>query len=321
MGHLKRVLTSAAGLLVAGVLVVPVQAAQLGNEARSVVPHDVQQLIVVDYRAMQNSPSAMQLRARILPPELKRLEAALKSSGLNENQDVEQLAFASFRTAANANDTRIVGIAQGQFQTTQILANFKKQKITGTKIRTMTIYPMGASGMSVTFLNPTTMIFGDKEGMKAMLDTRDGLTPSMLSNNTMMDLMPAVEGSAVWSILDQKGTQYMMRSLLGDATQLADYESVKKRLLSSRYAMDFDHGVKFNLDVFTPDTFSAATMSSLLNAAALYRKSTTTVPTEKQALEATDVKSNAGTLEVRFKTSDAEFASLLKSDLFQAVVR
>jgi hypothetical protein len=85
--------------------------------------------------------------------------------------------------------------------------------------------------------------------------------------------------------------------------------------------MDFDHGVKFNLDVFTPDTFSAATMSSLLNAAALYRKTTTAEPSEKQALASTDVTSNNGTLEVRFKASDSDFASLLKSELFQSVVK
>lgn len=320
MGRVKAVLAGMSSLVVAAALVVPMQAAQLGTEARSVVPHDLQQLIVVDYRAMQNSPSAMQLRARILPPELKRLEDALKASGMNDNQDVEQLAFASFRTG-DKDATKIIGIAQGQFQTNQILANFKKQKIAGKKIRTTFIYPMGASGMLVTFLNPTTMIFGDEDGMKAMLDARDGLTANMLTNSTMMDLMPGVEGSAVWSILDQKGTQFMMHSLLGDATQVTDYETVKKRLLSSRYAMDFDHGVKFNLDVFTPDTFTAATMSSLLNAASLYRKTTTSEASEKTALSATDVTSNSGTLEVRFKASDSEFASLLKSDLFQAVVK
>lgn len=320
MGHVKLGLSGFGGLILAAALTMPLHAAQLGTEARSVVPHDLQQLIVVDYRAMQNSPSAMQLRARILPPELKRLEDALKTSGLNENQDVEQLAFASFR-AGKSDNTKIIGIAQGQFQTTQILANFKKQKITGKKIRTTLIYPMGASGMLVTFLNPTTMIFGDEDGMKAMLDARDGLAPNMQTNSTMLDLIPAVEGSAVWSILDQKGTQYMMHSLLGDATQIADYETVKKRLLSSRYGMDFEHGVKFNLDVFTPDAFSAATMSSLLNAAALYRKTTTAEASEKAALGSTDVTSNNGTLEVRFKSSDSDFASLLKSDLFQAVVK
>ena len=55
----------------------------------------------------------------------------------------------------------------------------------------------------------------------------------------------------------------MMRSVLGDASQLTDYDTVKKRLLSSRYSMNFDNGVKFTLDVITPDTISAATSSRM----------------------------------------------------------
>ncbi len=72
-------------------------AAQLSSDAKSATPKEVQQLIVVDYRAMQNSPAAMDLKDRVLPPELKRLETALKSSGLKVDQDADVLAFASFR--------------------------------------------------------------------------------------------------------------------------------------------------------------------------------------------------------------------------------
>ena len=83
--------------------------------------------------------------------------------------------------------------------------------------------------------------------------------------------------------------------------------------------MNFQNGVKFNLDVMTPDTFTAATMSSLLNAAALYKKMSGT-DIEKQAIESTTIDSDAGKLSVRFSASDGEFASLLQSPLFQSVV-
>ena len=83
--------------------------------------------------------------------------------------------------------------------------------------------------------------------------------------------------------------------------------------------MSFDNGVKFNLAVVTPDTFTAATMSSMMNAAAMYEKvSGSTV--EKQAMDNTDITSNAGTLTVNFNASDSQFATLLKSSLFQSVV-
>ncbi len=304
---------------IACALALPAPAAQLSADARSAIPKDLQQLITVDYRAMQNSTAAMDLKNRVLPPDIKQLEDALKTSGLNENQDVDALAFASFRTS-DVQGTRIVGIAQGQFNLAAIKANWLKKKIKYTKVRTNRVYPMGASGMAVTFLNPTTMIFGSSEAVKAALDVRDGLGPSMLDNSAMMDSMEAVDSQAVWSVLDQEGTQYMMHSVLGQASQVTDYDTVKKRLLGSRYTMDFSNGVKFNLAVLTPDAFTAGTMASLLNAAALYKKMSGT-PTEKQAIDNTTVTSNAGNLEVSFSASDSQFTSLLQSPLFQAVVQ
>ncbi len=304
---------------IACALTLPAIAAQLSGDARSAIPKDIQQLIAVDYRAMQNSTAAMDLKNRVLPPELKQLEEALKTSGLNENHDVDSLAFASFRTG-DVQGTRIVGIAQGQFNLDAIKANWLKKKVKYTKVRTNRVYPMGASGMAVTFVNPTTMIFGSSEAVKAALDARDGLNPSLLNNSAMMESMQAVDAEAVWSVLDQEGTQYMMHSVLGQASQVTDYDTVKKRLLSSRYTMDFSNGVKFNLAVLTPDAFTASTMASLLNAAALYKKVSGT-PTEKQAIENTTVTSNADNLEVNFSASDSQFASLLQSPLFQAVVK
>ncbi len=295
------------------------KAAQLDSDARTAIPHDVQQIIVVDYRAMQNSPAAMNLKTRILPPELKQLEQALKSSGFNENHDVEELAFAAYRTGEGDN-IKIVGIAQGQFSLPDILANFKKNKVKATLYRTNKMYPMGSSGMQVVFLNPTTMVFGSTESLKPALDARDGLAPNMLTNQEMLGQMSGVDTEPLWSILDQKGTQFMMRGLLGEASQLTDYDQIKKRLLSSRYTMNFDNGVKFSLDVATPDTFTAATLSSLLNAAAMYKKVSGSAA-EKTAVDATTIDSSAGQLQVRFASSDSQFSALLQSPLFQSVVK
>ena len=295
-------------------------AAQLDTDARTAIPSDVQQIIVVDYRAMQNSSAAMDLKARILPPELKQLEQALKVSGFNENHDVEELAFAAFRTNDGENGVRTVGIAQGQFSVPDIMASFKKKGIKPKMIRANQLYPMGASGMTVVFLNPTTMIFGSNDALKSALDARDGLAPNFLTNQAMVDEMGRIDSEPVWSILDQKGTQYMMHSLLGQAAQVADYEQVKKRLIGSHYTMDFQNGVKFSLQVSTPDTFTAATLSSLLNAAALYEKMSGTA-IEKQAIDSTTIDSSAGDLEVNYSSSDSQFSALLQSPLFQTVVR
>jgi hypothetical protein len=111
----------------------------------------------------------------------------------------------------------------------------------------------------------------------------------------------------------------MMKQVLGEAGSVTDYETVQKRLLASWYSMDFQHGVKFDLTLSTGDSFTAATLSSLLNAALMVRKMSGT-DAEKQALSATAIQSDAGRLSVHFATTDGEFNSLLQSPLFQSLV-
>lgn len=83
--------------------------AQLSGDARSAVPHEVQQLVVIDYREMENSATAMNLRERVMPPELKQFDEALTKSGLNDNHDVDQLAFAMFRAPITGTKSRKPG--------------------------------------------------------------------------------------------------------------------------------------------------------------------------------------------------------------------
>jgi hypothetical protein len=295
------------------------QAAQLSTDARSAIPHDVQQLVVIDYRAMQNSTAAMKLRDEVMPPELKQFETALNKSGLNDNHDVDTLAFALFRTSSSSDNLDTVGIAQGQFSVEDVVASFRKQKYKPTVVRTNDIYPLGKSGMVLCFVDPSTMIFGGNDAVKRALDARDGLAPSILTNNTIMSAMQTVDSSDLWSVLDDKGTQTMMRQVLGQAGSVTDFDSVKKRLQASWYTMDFEHGVHFNLTIATGDTFTAATMSSLLTAAIMLRKMSSTAA-EKAALGDTTVQSNSGQLSVNFAASDTEFASLLESPMFKSMV-
>jgi len=306
--------------LLAVLAVVPstAKAAQLSGDARASIPRDVQQIIVVDYRAMQNSPAAMQLKDRVLPPELKRLETALKTSGLKVDQDADTLAFAAFR-APGSDGTRILGVAQGQFNYQAILAHFTKDKTKPVMVRNNSVYPMGVAGMSVAFLNQTTMVFGDRDAVKAALDARDGLAPNFLQNGDMMNDMNVVDTRPVWSLLDQKGTQTMMKSVLGEAAQLADYDTVKNRMKSARYTMDFSNGVKFNMSVVMSDTMTAATAATLMKGVAILKR-TSGSPIEKSAMDDTTIDSNSGTLTVDYSSSDSQFAGLLSSPLFQQVV-
>jgi hypothetical protein len=291
-------------------------AAALGTATQSVIPADVQQIISVDYRSLQNSPTAQALKAQVLPQNLKEFETSLRGIGLNPEKEVEQLIFVSYR--AN-KQVKTVGIAQGQFSPRVVLKNLRVRKIKPVAYQDSYLYPMG-NGMEMAFLDNSTLLFGDMSAVKGALDARNGAAPALDTNSQMTDMLGGVESGPVWSVLDSGGTQNMMRSALGQASQLADYSAVKQRLLGSRYVMDFSNGVNFDMDVLTSDSMMAATMANLVKAGMMYRKMSST-PTEKLAIDSTTVDNDGSTMKVHFRTDDTRFQSLLHSELFAAVSR
>lgn len=286
----------------------------IASSARSMMPAEIQQLIGVDYRAIKDSPTAMALKQQVLPDNIKQAEVDLKAIGISSDNDLDQLNVVSFRTDKKGIQT--VYVAAGSFSAKAVIKKMKIKKIASTKYGSAAIYPMG--DMVMTFLDENTLAFGTPDSLHSALDTQDGKRPAIDSNSVMTDQMAAVDGAPVWSILDQKGTQAMMFSALGDASKVADYDTLKKRILASSYTMNFSSGVNFDLTVVTADSMTAATLSSIVKAGMLYKKMSAS-PAEKTAIDATTVDSDSSNLLLHFKSDDQKFQALMHSPLFAAV--
>ncbi len=278
-------------LVCLGAMAVSSFAAPLSSSVRPAIPAEVQQIICVDYRALKNSDVAQALKAQVLPDNLKEFETALKSTGIDTNRDVDTLTFIAYRLPKQG--LRMVGAAQGAFALKDILRKLKLQKVKPVKYRDSDIYPM-ANGMQMTFLDDTTLLFGDGSAVRGSLDARDGYTQTLDSNPDIANLIE------------------------GEASRLADFETIKKRILGSRYTMGFQNGVSFDMDVVTSDSVSAATLSSLVKAGVLYKKMTAS-PAEKTALEGVSIDSNGSKAQVHFKADDRQFQSLMRTNLFAAL--
>jgi hypothetical protein len=303
--------------LLSGALCVPAAAAPLSNNARTVIPQDVRQIISVDYRELRDSPVARALKDQVIPDNVKQFEAALRSVGVDPDRDAEQITFVSYRGPKNV--VYGIGIAQGPFQQKDFLAKAKAKKIKPEKYLLSDIYPMG-SGFQMVFLDPITILFGENAAIKGAIDVRDNGAASLAANNTIDDLITDIDSEPVWSVLDQNGTQNMVRSALGQAGALTNFEAVKKRLLASDYTMSFTDGVTFDVTVQTSDNLTAASLSGLMKAGLLYKKMSGS-SSEKLALDNTTVNSSDNQVQMHFATDDQRFQALMKSDLFAAVSR
>lgn len=316
---MKRFPILATILAVAMCASLPASAASLGTAASTVIPAETQQIINVDYRKLKDSPSALALKQRVLPDPLKQFEGALRGVGINPDSDVESLTFASFRPG-RGQGLRVIGVAQGQFSKAKVLRKLKAKKVKPAKFRRAFLYPM-VNGLDMTFLDDNTLLFGDRVAIERALATRDGEAQGLSANAEVTSLVASVDQATVWSVLDTTGTQHMLRSALGEASKLGDYEMLKKRLYGSYYTIEFPSGVDFDLSVLTADAMTATTLSSVIKAGMMYRKLSAQSGAEKTALESTSVESNSDKLRLRFRADDKRFQSLLNSDLFAAVSR
>src|ERR1700678_3556924 len=144
----------------------------LSSSARTSIPGDLQQLISVDYRALKDSPTAMQLKQQVLPDNLKQFESALKGIGIDPSKDVDTLAFASFRTPKQG--IKGVGVAYLEFAKEAALKKLQTQGIKPTKYSSSLIYPMDG-GIVWSFLDVDEVLFAILLALKIARDTRDGL--------------------------------------------------------------------------------------------------------------------------------------------------
>ncbi len=296
---------------------VPAAAAPLSSNARTVIPQAVQQIISVDYRELRDSPMARALKDQVIPDNIKQFESMLRSAGIDPDRDAEQITFVSYHGPKNV--TYGIGIAQGPFRHKEFLAKAKARKIKPEKYLLSDIYSVG-SGFQIVFLDPITILFGENAAIKAAIDVRDNGAASLDSNDTLSELISSIDSEPVWSVLDQKGTQSMVRSALGQAGALTNFDAVKKRLLASDYIMNFTKGVTFDVNVKTSDNITAASLAGLMKAGVLY-KTMSGSSSEKMALENTTVGSSDDMVQMHFATDDQRFQALMKSDLFAAVSR
>jgi hypothetical protein len=295
-------------------LAAPAFAASLTAQASTTIPAETQQIIAINYRQVNGSPGGLALKERLMPQNLKDLEAALRGVGIDPNQNVELLTFASYR---DGSVLRVIGIAQGSFSRAAVLKQLKAKKMQRQSFEGNSVYPM-ANGMAMSFIDESSLLFGDAAAIKPALQVRGGARQSVSGNARINELIGDVSDAPIWSVLDEQGTQVMMRSALGQAAQLAEYDSLKKRLLGSMYTMDFGNNVDFDLNVLTSDSMTASTLSTVIKAGMLFKKTSAT-PNEKLALESTTVDSSGDKLRIHFQTDEKRFEALLSSELFAAV--
>lgn len=302
-------------LALALLAVAPLQAAQLGAAAQSVLPAGSRQVISLDYRRLAQDPTAMRLAVQVLPPEMRHMTAIFTAAGLNPAQDVDRLTFATFDYPRGVE---LAGVAEGNLQNFKLDPFFKKtaKHPTPPEFHGTPIYH--SADLYFFRPDPNAVVFGDRAAVERLIDVQQGVVPRLDSNNAMLDLIAGTQSTAIWSVLDAAGTRSMVQSLAG-SSGAPGVDTVAQRLRGSRYTVNVDGGVQLNLEMLADDAVSAAAVSTGLRAAVLYRQVQEKNPVLKGLLNNIQVDAAGDHAFLQVNSDEAVVSQLLATDLFTSI--
>ncbi len=324
---LKKYFLLALALLIVGP---GLRAGTLGVNVVAMFPRDTAEFAYADLKEARKFPWYAQFRAQALPVRFSDLEHFLASVGVDDNLQIDELAWSlgSGDSDAGPNDKsvpdsdKVLGIALGNFDADHAKSFMKAHKIRGFDYRGFTVYPCAScDDLSVVFIDSSTVAFGHPQLLEKLLDVRSGTDDSLIQNEKVFPLISKVNGRGIfWGVLNQGGTRQAIRQIVPEATEFPQAGKLLGRLngmvISIEGTSDLD--ARFQLISSSPD--DAATIAQLLQAGVLLKQfeARNSDPGLSALLSSVRVVPNGEGLEVSFAVSSDQVVSLIKRNTFSA---
>ncbi len=290
-------------------------AAEISSEARIVVPAQVQQILSVSYSRLHD-PALQPLLAQVLPPEFQNVSTIFKQGGIQPQTDVRRLEFIIF---SGAKGPGLLLVAEGNFENFQPDRFFHKTKRRPQPPQYHGIRYDSANGLDFFLPDNGTLVLGSYANIRRAIDAEQGVIPNLDSNSSMSDLISGTQDTDVWSVLNAAGTRNVLTSLVGAGGKMGNVLS--RQFNGCRYTLDFTSGVQLNLELIAGDDLTAASLSTGLRAALLYREAQEPNPVVKQLLNAVEVDSAGSHVFLQVSSTENQLAQLTSSPLFKSIIR
>jgi len=144
-------------------------------------------------------PNYASLRQRYVGPRLRKLVDALGQLGIRE-EDISSLVLGWQPGTA---EMALYGFATGRFNAQAITESAAQRNMTPSPIAGKQAYCLeaGLAGTCVVVLQDSLGAFGPLTALTAMLEARDGLAPSLGSDNHVVSLVAgANQGAPIWGV-------------------------------------------------------------------------------------------------------------------------
>ncbi len=305
-------------VLLAAALLLPsprLSAANLGSEARIVLPSGIQQILSVRY-ARLHDPELQPMLAQVLPAQFQSVGAIFRRGGLNPRSDVRRLDFAVYSLPHGLG---MLVIAEGNFQNFQLNRFFHKTPRQPRPPQYHGVRYDSSNGLDFFLPDNATMVLGSYSNIRHAVDAEQGVIPNLDSNSSMNDLVAGTQDTDVWSVLNAAGTRNVITSLAGANGKMGNL--LGRQFRGSRYTLDFSNGVQLNLELVAQDDLTAASLSTGLRAALLYRQAQESNPLVKQLLNQVEVDNSGSHVFLQVSSTEGQLAQLARNPLFKSIIR
>ena len=283
----------------------------LAPAAAAMVPADPEQVASIDYVTLSHSGSLAQLQTYLVPRKAKDFQNSLAGLGISKSM-VKQFVFLALRNSADSY--QIAGIAQGTFSLTGVVNSLNARNLLPAAYHSYALYSV--NGLDFTFVDATTFVFGDHDGIRMVLDTRDGTQPNISSNAELSGLIAQVSARPAWSVFNQRGTQRVLNTAFRGASNIVNIAAASRDSALSLTAGSTT--VTADYDLNTTDATTATAMAALFQSyvqLVLLDAS----PSETIALQALSAVTNGAQVRIHYGDSAVHFRSVLQTRLLAAV--
>jgi hypothetical protein len=258
------------------------QAQDLANEIVVSFPPETTQVEFSRPAELRKLPSYAGLRQRYLGQRLLALEASVSQLGIRESNidqvvlgwqpvkkeaGVEGQAVRSGdadsavqrETSRNTWPTRMDGLMAGRFDLSAIAHDAAARRVPSVALEdgTKAYCFWGAPATCVVFPNESLAIFGSRESLSEILDSRNGRGPNLAASGRLLELLHnAPTEASVWGIaVGPAITRWFEGWLPGQQDVKLDWSHMFEKVETLTYSVEADEKVRLDvkLDCKTPE--------------------------------------------------------------------
>ena len=253
----------------------PAGAQAIPNQVLALYPRNAGEISFLDVRALRNAPNYAELKTKVMPERFRQLADWTKYIGVDFDTEVYQLSWA-YLPAAEGEQVGMIGIAEGNFPTTEIQSLARERKLPYSRHAGSLVLNLGKNDQGrefvFAFADANTAIFGFREIAEQILDRRAASGASLLDNRPLMDLVRTLNGKApVWIAMDSQFTLLAVKQMLPEVSRVAGFETLAARLQSASLQFQLTDGFRGSAAVRCQTGSDALVVAKLLQAAVTFQ--------------------------------------------------